>query len=126
FSLLCITERTRNDMHENTSLDVISFEKGATADQAKPPNELLVIELTIRDIDVTRILVDTGSSDDIIFKSTLRKMKVSTSEISEEPILLVGFSEETTMTIDSIKQAVKARSVSKTMEFLVVDRPTSY
>ena len=72
-----------------TGSDVISFKERETADQAKPRNDLLVIELTIQDIDVARILVDTGSSADIIFKTTLEKMGTSLSEIAENPSPLV-------------------------------------
>ncbi|KAF3569723.1 hypothetical protein F2Q69_00059649 [Brassica cretica] len=37
--------------------DVVSFKDRATADQAKPHNDLLVIELTIQDIDVARVFL---------------------------------------------------------------------
>ena len=51
--------------------NIMSFEDRATARQAKPRNNLLVIELTIQEIDVARVLVDTGCLADIIYKSTL-------------------------------------------------------
>ncbi|MDP1001505.1 hypothetical protein Q6305_28830, partial [Klebsiella pneumoniae] len=78
---------------DSTYTNVISFKGGATVDQAKPRNDLLVIELTIRDIDIARVLIDTGSSVDIIFKDTLEKM----AEITTHPSLLLGLSGETTM-----------------------------
>ena len=46
-------------MQDSTCANVISFKGGATVDRAKPRNDLLVIELTIRDIDVARVLNDT-------------------------------------------------------------------
>ncbi|KAF2546362.1 hypothetical protein F2Q70_00020920 [Brassica cretica] len=55
-------------MQDSTCANVISFKGGATVNRAKPRNDLLVIELMIRDIDVARVLIDTGSSADIIFK----------------------------------------------------------
>ncbi|KAF3600370.1 hypothetical protein F2Q69_00036992 [Brassica cretica] len=99
---------------------------GATVDRGKPRNDLLVIELTIRDIDVARVLIDTGSSDDIIFKDTLEKMGIDQFEIVKYPSPLLGLSGETTMAYGSINLAVKARIVTRVTEFLVVDHSASY
>ena len=99
---------------------------GATVDQAKPRNDLLVIELTIRDIDIARVLIDTGSSVDIIFKDTLEKMKIDLSEIVENPTPLVGLSGEATIAFRSINLLVKVGTMMKVTEFLVVDHPASY
>ena len=90
---------------------------GATVDQAKPRNDLLVIELTIRDIDIGRVLIDTGSSIDIIFKDTLEKMEIDTSGIVENPSPLLGLSGETTIAFGSINLAVKAGTVIKVTDF---------
>ncbi|KAF3496677.1 hypothetical protein DY000_02053618 [Brassica cretica] len=38
--------------------DVVSFKDREPADRAKPHNDFLVIELTIQDIDVARVLPD--------------------------------------------------------------------
>ena len=59
-------------MQNSICPNVISFKGGATVDRAKPRNDLLVIELTIRDIDIARVLINTGSSINIIFKDTLK------------------------------------------------------
>ncbi|KAF8105148.1 hypothetical protein N665_0162s0027 [Sinapis alba] len=72
------------------------------------------------------VLVDTGSSADILFKITLDIMEINLSEIMEIPIPLVGFSGEATVTLGSINLAVKAGSITKVIEFLVIDLPTSY
>ncbi|KAF3532896.1 hypothetical protein DY000_02039500 [Brassica cretica] len=113
-------------MQDSTCANVISFKGGATVDRAKPRNDLLVIELTIRDIDVARVLIDTGSSADIIFKDTLEKMGIDQFEIVKYPSPLLGLSGETTMAYGSINLAVKAGTVTRVTEFLVVDRPASY
>ena len=90
----------------NSNGDVISFKERATIDSIKPLNDLLVIELTIQNMDVARILVDTGSSADIIFKNTLERMEIDPSEIAENASPLVGFSGEVTMTLDTINLTV--------------------
>ncbi|XP_013658896.1 uncharacterized protein LOC106363748 [Brassica napus] len=106
--------------------DVVSFKDRATADQAKPHNDLLVIELTIQDIDVARVLVDTGCSANIIYKSTLKRMEIDLCAVTERPSPIFGLSGNATMTLGSIDLVVKAGSVIKVTEFLVIDRPTSY
>ena len=53
-------------------------------------------------------------------------MKIDPSEISENPSPLVGFSGETTMALGSINLNVKAGTIEKIAEFLVVDQPVSY
>ncbi|KAF2545788.1 hypothetical protein F2Q70_00020918 [Brassica cretica] len=113
-------------MQDSTCANVISFKEGATVDRAKPRNDLLVIELTIRDIDVARVLIDTGSLADIIFKDTLEKMGIDQFEIVKYPSPLLGLSGETTMAYRSINLAVRAGTVTRVTEFLVVDRPASY
>ena len=72
------------------------------------------------------MLIDTGSSADIIFKDTLEKMGIDQSEIVKYPSPLLGLSGETTMAYGSINLAVKAGTVTRVTEFLVVDHPASY
>ncbi|XP_018479333.2 uncharacterized protein LOC108850265 [Raphanus sativus] len=106
--------------------DEISFREGAAAEQANPRDDLLVIELKIHDVDVARVLIDTGSSVNIIFKETLEKMQVDPSKITEDSSPLVGLSGEPTIASWSISFAVKAGMTEKLTEFLVVDLPSSY
>ncbi|KAF3502378.1 hypothetical protein F2Q69_00041217 [Brassica cretica] len=113
-------------MQDSTCANVISFKGGATVDRTKPRNDLLVIELTIRDIDVARVLINNGMSADIIFKDTLEKMGIDQFEIVKYPSPLLGLSGEMTMAYGSINLAVKAGTVTRATEFLVVDRPASY
>ena len=101
--------------------DGVSFKDRATADQVKPHNHLLVIELTIQDIDVARVLVDTGCSANIIYKSTLERMEIDMCAITEGPSQIFGLSGDTTMTLGSINLLVKAGSIVKITELLVVD-----
>ena len=82
--------------------------------------------MTILNIDVARVLIDIGSSANIVFKNTLERMKIDPSEITENPSPLVVLSEETTMALGSINLTVKAGSIEKIAKFLVVDRPASY
>ena len=107
------------------TLSDFSFKERATADPVKPLNDLLVVELTIQNIDIARILVDTRSSADMICKSTLGRMGICPSRIAEDLNPVVGLSGEATMTLGTINLSVKAGSMTKIVEFLVIDRPVS-
>jgi len=89
-------------------------------------NEPLVIILTIWDFNVERVLVDIGSTLDVIFHATLREMKVDIAQIVPTPRSALGFSRETTMTLGTIKLPVRAKSVMKVVDFSITDLPTVY
>ncbi|XP_024014024.1 uncharacterized protein LOC112088100 [Eutrema salsugineum] len=104
----------------------ISFSEDETVRIDTPHRDPLVIELTIRDHDVARILIDTGSSVDIIFRKTIRRMEIDLSKVTAIPKPLTGFSGETTMTIRTIRLPVQGEGVTKVVEFFVADHPAIY
>ncbi|KAF8082313.1 hypothetical protein N665_0834s0004 [Sinapis alba] len=113
-------------MPDQTCSNIIFFEERAKTDRVKPCNNILAIELTIENINVAIVLVNTGSSSGIIFKSTLERMEINLSEITESPIPLVGFSGEAIMTLGSINLPVKSWRITRFVEFLVINRSASY
>ena len=106
--------------------DEVTFHESDTNGLDCPHNDPLVITLTIGDFNVERVLVDTGSTLDIIFLTTLREMKVDMTRIVPTPRPKLGFSGETTMTLGTIKLPVRAKGVTKIVDFSVTDQPTVY
>jgi len=76
--------------------------------------------------EVQRILIDTGSSVDLIFLDTLVRMGISKKDIKGAPSPLVSFTIETSMSLGTITLPVTAQGVVKMIEFTVFDRPAAY
>ena len=64
-----------------TADESISFTQDDLKGLDTPHNDPLVVELIIGDSRVTRVLIDTGSSVDLIFKDTLTAMSISDRQI---------------------------------------------
>ncbi|KAG7564137.1 Early growth response protein 1 C-terminal [Arabidopsis suecica] len=106
--------------------DVFMFEESETNGLDRPHNDPLVITLAIGDHDVSRVLIDTGSTINVIFYETLRQMNISMSQVNQTPRPVLGFSGETLMTLGTIQMPVQASGITKIVDFSVTDRPTIY
>ncbi|KAG7579148.1 Retrotransposon gag domain [Arabidopsis thaliana x Arabidopsis arenosa] len=104
----------------------ISFDNSDTQRLTGPHDDALVITLDVANFEVTRCLIDTGSSVDLIFLSTLQRMGISKADIIGPPAPLVAFTSDTSMSLGNIKLPVLAAGVPKIVEFIVFDRPAAY
>ncbi|KAG7583508.1 Ribonuclease H domain [Arabidopsis suecica] len=104
----------------------ISFDEEETCHLERPHDDALVITLDVANFEVSRILVDTGSSVDLIFLGTLERMGISRADIVGPPSPLVAFTSESAMSLGTIKLPVLAKNVSKIVDFVVFDKPAAY
>ncbi|XP_018454115.1 uncharacterized protein LOC108825305 [Raphanus sativus] len=91
-----------------------------------PHNDPLLVELGIGDCQVTKILIDTGSSVDLIFRDTLDKMGVDTESMKPSSRSLTGFNGSSEAMIGTIRLPVYACGTTRTVKFSVVDSKAPY
>lgn len=104
----------------------ISFHSSEATCLSRPHDDALVLTLNVSNCEVGRILVDNGSSADVLFLSTLKEMELSESDIETSTTILTGFNGESTAAVGKIKLPVFAAGENKMTNFLVLDCPSAY
>ncbi|KAJ9536058.1 hypothetical protein OSB04_un000774 [Centaurea solstitialis] len=89
-------------------------------------HDALVIQLTIRNCSTKRILIDGGSSANVIFADTLKVMGIERSEIVRRSTTLIGFNGDSMNTLGQITLPVFAKGINKQTKFNVIDCQSAY
>ena len=95
-----------------------------------PHDDPLVIRAVVANKTVHRVLVDNGSSADIIFASAFDKMGIGREKLEPVSTHLRGFSREKVLPLGSIQLVLTLGDppcqATTTARFLVVDAPSAY
>ena len=91
-----------------------------------PHGDALVISLLISHCKIKRILVDNGSSTNVIFLNALMEMKIDESNIRRCSTVLVGFNREQKFIVGDITLPVYAGRINLNVKFAVLDNPSTY
>ncbi|XP_057791045.1 uncharacterized protein LOC131008168 [Salvia miltiorrhiza] len=105
---------------------LISFATSESDKLLHPHHNALVISIYIANCLTKRVLIDNGSSANILFYSAYREMGLDESKLIKKAAVLVGFSGESTTTVGEIDLPVYAEGVNLSTRFLVVDAPSAY
>uniref|UniRef100_A0A2N9F6T8 Uncharacterized protein n=1 Tax=Fagus sylvatica TaxID=28930 RepID=A0A2N9F6T8_FAGSY len=109
---------------------VISFSEDDARNIHHPHDDALVVTLTIAGFLTRRVLVDNGSSADIIYLPAYQQMKVDKEQLKPIDIPLVGFTGDRVKPLGVVSLVIEAgtypRQVRTSVEFLVVDCPSAY
>ncbi|WZZ59380.1 hypothetical protein YC2023_059487 [Brassica napus] len=104
----------------------ITFDENEAADLNKPHDDALVIRLDVGGCELSRVMMDTGSSADVLFYDAFKRMGFTKALLKQERTPLIGFAGETTYSLRSIELAVTAGEIRKIVEFIVIDRPAPF
>ncbi|XP_056854536.1 uncharacterized protein LOC130503993 [Raphanus sativus] len=104
----------------------ITFSSDDTLGVHLPHNDPLLVVLGVDKYDVTKVLIDTGSSVDIIFRETLVKMGIDLNDVKPSTRTLTGFNGSSEVIAGTIRLSVHACGVTRTVKFSVVGSKAPY
>ncbi|XP_030963362.1 uncharacterized protein LOC115984480 [Quercus lobata] len=115
--------------HRRTYQDM-SFNEGNAMGVKQPHNDPLVIMLNIEGFNTKRILVDNGSSTDIIYLPAFQQLRLDLRRLRPFDSPLVSFSEDKAYPKGIVTLIVMAGAypvqLTRQIDFLVVNCPLSY
>ncbi|XP_010430681.1 PREDICTED: uncharacterized protein LOC104714911 [Camelina sativa] len=91
-----------------------------------PHHDALVIQLTVANCLMKRILIDNGSSTNILYMQAYKELGLDKEGLTRKSIPLVGFSGKVKQSIGEVTLPVYAEGVNKHTKFLVVDCASAY
>jgi hypothetical protein len=95
-----------------------------------PHTDALVVTLTVANHNMHRILVDNGSSADILYLPAFKQLNIGQEKVGVARSPLVGFTGEQVQPIGTIDLPVTAGTVPRQatimVRFLLIDRPSAY
>jgi hypothetical protein len=109
---------------------VLSLSEEDARGVVMPHDDALVVTLTVANHGIHRILVDNGSSADILYWSAFQQMGIDRERIKPFVSPLVGFGGEVVFPIGIIPLPVtvgtEPQLATVMVDFLVIDRPSAY
>ena len=108
----------------------MSFNEADARGVKQPHNDPLVIMLNIEGFNTKRILVDNGSSADIIYLPAFQQLKLDPKRLRPFESPFVSFSGDKVyprgIVTLTVTMGTQPRQLTRQLEFLVVDCPSSY
>ncbi|GAV89056.1 hypothetical protein CFOL_v3_32476, partial [Cephalotus follicularis] len=110
--------------------EVISFSEADYEGVRLPHDDPVVVTLLVELFTMKRILIDNGSSANILYKHAFDQLRIPADQLKPVKTPLVGFAGETIHPLGSINLSVVAgtapRQTQVEMTFLIVDTPSPY
>ncbi|XP_050290557.1 uncharacterized protein LOC126728838 [Quercus robur] len=120
----------RSPRARSTDEQVITFTDEDAERIHHPHDDAIVITLLIVDYTTRRVLVDNGSSADILYYPAFQQMRLRRDQLRPVNSPLVGFGGMKVQTVGTISLSVVVgaypRQITKDVNFLVVDCSSSY
>ncbi|GAV59943.1 hypothetical protein CFOL_v3_03474, partial [Cephalotus follicularis] len=110
--------------------EVITFSEADYEGVHLPHDDPVVVTLLVELFTMKRILIDSGSSADVLYKHAFDQLRIPTDQLKPVKTPLGGFAGETIHPLGSINLSVVAGTApcqtQVEMTFLVVDTPNPY
>ncbi|XP_038708512.1 uncharacterized protein LOC120003566 [Tripterygium wilfordii] len=100
---------------------VIMFTNNEATDLLDPHHDALVISIQVANCIIKRVLIDNGSSTNVLMLSTLKKMNIDENHVVRRSTILIGFGGEQKFTEGEIALPVYAGGINCQTKFLVLD-----
>uniref|UniRef100_A0A2N9FPT8 Reverse transcriptase domain-containing protein n=1 Tax=Fagus sylvatica TaxID=28930 RepID=A0A2N9FPT8_FAGSY len=108
----------------------ITFTEEDARKVVHPHDDALVVTLEIAGYSTRRVLIDNGSSADIIYLTAFQQMRIGKDQLRPIETPLVGFAGTSVYPLGIISLQIIAgtypKQATKRVEFLVVDCPSAY
>uniref|UniRef100_A0A2N9HAM0 Uncharacterized protein n=1 Tax=Fagus sylvatica TaxID=28930 RepID=A0A2N9HAM0_FAGSY len=117
---------------KNIRLDdqIISFSEEDARGTHQPHDDALVITINIAGFTTRRVMVDNGSSADILYLPAYQQMRLDKDKLRPMDAPLVGFTGDKVCPVGIVTLPITVgthpKTVSKTVDFLVVNCPSAY
>ncbi|KAJ9547434.1 hypothetical protein OSB04_019977 [Centaurea solstitialis] len=121
-----VPEESKTAAEKELDAAKLTFDQDDLSGLNQKHHDALVIQLTIGNCLTKRVLVDGGSSANVIFADTLKIMGIDRSNIVRRTTTLVGFNVDATNTLGEIVLPVFAKGINKQTKFNVIDCPSAY
>jgi hypothetical protein len=109
---------------------VITFSEDDARGIHQPHDDALVVTMIIAGFITRRVLIDNGSSADIIYLPAYQQMKIDKERLKPIDIPLVGFTGDKVKPSGLVSLIIEVgtfpKQVRASVEFLVVDCPSAY
>ncbi|KAL2244073.1 UNVERIFIED_CONTAM: hypothetical protein Sindi_0525300 [Sesamum indicum] len=110
--------------------EAISFNSSDRLEDGGEQNDPMTVKLDIANFTVHKVLIDSGSSADIIFKNVVDRMGLENARLEPVKTPLVGFGGSEVASLGTIELPVSMGEEPKRktlmVKFLVVDTPFTY
>jgi hypothetical protein len=109
---------------------IISFSEEDARGTHQPHDDALIITMNIVGFTTRRVMVDNGSSADILYLPAYQQMKLDKEKLRPMEAPLIGFKGNKICPVSIVTLPITIgtypKQVSKTVDFLVVDYPSAY
>ena len=91
-----------------------------------PHNDALVITLMIATWDVRKVLIDPGSSSEIMYKNLYRFLYIPSNDIIPVNSSVYSYSGEAVWPVGRVRLIIRVGPVQTIMEFIIVNVDAPY